>query len=93
MSTTSASVSAKTEAFAKGEMVSPHVTYRECPAARGDCAVAKCEIARAVIEKRMPARLRFQREREGRIASDVDALDGIHLDGDGEWHAIISFSR
>jgi hypothetical protein len=31
--------------------------------------------------------LRFEREREGRIGVDVDRVDRIHLDRDGETHA------
>ena len=30
----------------------------------------------------MAALLRFQQQREGRIAADIDALDRVHLDGD-----------
>jgi hypothetical protein len=32
------------------------------------------------------ALLRFQEQREGRIAADVDARDGVHLDGDVQFH-------
>ena len=35
----------------------------------------------------MPARLPFERQREGRIGVDVDRVDRIHLDRDGESHA------
>ena len=35
-----------------------------------------------VIGQRVPARLRFQQQREGGIAADVDPLDRVHLDGD-----------
>jgi hypothetical protein len=38
----------------------------------------------------MAAFLRFQEQRKGRIAADVDALDRVHLDGDIEFHAAIS---
>ena len=36
----------------------------------------------------MAARLRFQQQREGRIALDVDPLDRIHLHRDIQRHAI-----
>jgi hypothetical protein len=32
------------------------------------------------------ALLRFQQQRKSRIAADVDARDGIHLDGDVQFH-------
>ena len=54
--------------------------------ARRHHAVAEGQIARAVIEKRMAARLRFQRQREGGIAGDIDLLDRVHLDRDGKRH-------
>ncbi|GHH14661.1 hypothetical protein GCM10008023_16630 [Sphingomonas glacialis] len=34
----------------------------------------------------MPALLRGEHQREGRIARDVDMRDRIHLDGDSEGH-------
>jgi hypothetical protein len=39
------------------------------------------------MEQGMPARLRFERESKGRIRVDVDRIDRIHLDRDGESHA------
>ena len=39
-----------------------------------------------VVEKAMAARLRFEEKREGRIARDADALDRVHLHGDGKGH-------
>ena len=35
----------------------------------------------------MAARLPLERQREGRIGVDVDRVDRIHLDRDGETHA------
>jgi hypothetical protein len=34
----------------------------------------------------MAAPLRFEQEREGRIAPDIDALDRVHLEGNFESH-------
>ena len=39
-----------------------------------------------VVEQRMPARLRLEQQRKGRIPGDVDGFDGVHLAGDGERH-------
>ena len=35
----------------------------------------------------MAAVLRFQQQRKGRIAADVDPLDRVHLHGDVQGHA------
>jgi hypothetical protein len=37
----------------------------------------------------MAALLRLEQEREGGIAPDIDALDGVHLKGDFEGHGIL----
>jgi hypothetical protein len=34
----------------------------------------------------MSAGLRFERECEGRVTTNVYALDGVHLDGDVQGH-------
>ena len=39
-----------------------------------------------VIENAMAARLGFEEKRKGRIARDADALDRVHLHGDGKGH-------
>ena len=36
----------------------------------------------------MVARLRFQQQRERRVAADIDPLDRIHLHGDVQAHGI-----
>ena len=36
----------------------------------------------------MAARLRFQQQRERRVAADIDPLDRIHLHGDVQAHDI-----
>ena len=46
------------------------------------------ELLRQVVEQRMAARLRLERQRESGIGINVDALDRIHLDGDGEAHQL-----
>jgi hypothetical protein len=49
-------------------------------------AVAHREAVDGVEQQRVAPRLRFQQQGEGGIALDVDPLDRVHLDGDGEWH-------
>ena len=41
-----------------------------------------------VIAERVLARLRFQEQREGRIAADIDPLDRVHLHRDGQAHGL-----
>src|SRR5581483_9106166 len=62
------------------------VLDREAMALREQPAVDQRKISRRVIEHVMPAPLRLEQEREGRIAPDIDALDGVHLEGDLECH-------
>ena len=50
---------------------------------RGDhVAAAQRQLVRRIVGQRVAARLRFQQQRKSRIAADVDARDGVHLDGD-----------
>ena len=51
---------------------------------REHLAVAQRHAVGRVIGQAMPARLRFQQQREGRIAADVDPRDRVHLHGDIE---------
>jgi hypothetical protein len=39
------------------------------------------------VEQPVAAGLTLDRQREGRVGVDVDALDRVHLDRDGEAHA------
>ena len=43
---------------------------------------------RSVVVHRMAAFLRLQQQRESRIAADVDPLDRVHLNRDGQGHEI-----
>jgi hypothetical protein len=49
---------------------------------------AQRELVRRVIGQAVAALLRLQEQRKGRIAADVDARDGVHLDGDVEFHVL-----
>jgi hypothetical protein len=39
------------------------------------------------MEEAMATLLRGEHQRKARIARDVDAVERVHLDGDGEAHA------
>ena len=58
----------------------------ERPAAGMEPAVAKGQRVGQIVEQGMPARLRFESERKGRVRLDVDRVDRIHLDRDGKSH-------
>ena len=62
------------------------VLHREAVALGDQTAVAQREIVRRVVEHVVPAPLRFEQQREGGIAPDIDALDRVHLEGDFEGH-------
>ena len=67
-------------------MIALHRAHSQRAHMRRHLAVAEGQIARAVIEQAMAARLRFQRQRESGIAADIDLLDRVHLDRDGQGH-------
>ena len=70
-------------------MVAWLVLHGQAVAERDDLAVAEREIVRRVVEHVVAAPLRFEQEREGRIAPDIDALDRVHLEGDFEGHGAL----
>src|SRR3974390_3145127 len=59
----------------------------EWPSAGVDPPVVQSQRVRQVMEQGMPASLRLERERESRIRIDVDPIDRIHLNRNGEGHA------
>ncbi len=67
-------------------MVAGTVLYGEAVAFGHQLAIAKGEMVRGVIEHVVAAPLRLEQEREGGIAPDIDALYGVHLEGDFESH-------
>ena len=67
-------------------MVSGPVLDGEAVAFGDELAVAERKIVRRVVEHVVAAPLRFEQEREGQIAPDIDALDRVHLEGDFEGH-------
>src|SRR6516165_6469979 len=52
-----------------------------------DPPVVQSQRVGQVMEQGMPASLRLEREGESRIRIDVDPIDRIHLDRNGEGHA------
>ncbi len=43
-----------------------------------------------VVQNAVAARLGFEQKRQGRVAGDADALDRVHLHGDGEGMGVRS---
>jgi hypothetical protein len=70
----------------------PHLQWAR---RRIDALLAKEKVARQIVKQRMAALLRLQRQHEAAVDVDVDGLDRIHLDGDGETHGVAnpSFDR
>ncbi|PAV69544.1 hypothetical protein WR25_06090 [Diploscapter pachys] len=60
--------------------------YRHRMRLRPDAAVGVIQVLGEVMEQPVPARLACQHQREARIAGDVDLIERVHLDGDGEGH-------
>ena len=73
-------------------MVAGPIFDREAVALGDQFAVAERQIVGRVIEHVMPAPLRFEQQREGGIAPDIDALDGVHLEGDFEGHGALFYT-
>ena len=67
-------------------MIAGLVAHGEHLDRRDQLLAAQRELVRRVIGQPVAALLRFQQQREGRIAADVDARDGVHLDGDVQFH-------
>src|SRR5437763_16224035 len=59
----------------------------ERPGARIEPPVLKRQRVGQIMEQGMPAGLCFEGQRKRRIRIDVDRIDRIHLDRDGESHA------
>ena len=79
--------------LAEREMVSGRVADHQRPHRRRYLAVGQREAIGRVIGQRMSAALRFQQQRESRIAADIDPLDRVHLYGDVQAHEAIREAR
>ena len=71
---------------AEREMVADDIAHDERPHRGRDFTVPHGELGGRVIGQRIGAVLRFQQQRECRVAADVDPFDRIHLDGDIQAH-------
>ena len=54
----------------------------------GHAAFGPGEVARAIDEQPIPARLRRLGERKARVTVDIDPLQRIHLNGYAQCHAV-----
>src|SRR5205085_57694 len=72
--------------LAEAVVVAETAEHFERPATGIEAAVAQGQGLRQIMVQRMAARLRLERQREGRIRVNVDRVDRIHLDRDGETH-------
>ena len=68
--------------LAEREMVADLVAHGQHLDRGHQLLAAQRELVGGVVGQRVAALLRFQQQRKGRIAADVDARDGVHLDGD-----------
>jgi len=76
------------ELFAQGEMIAFHCAHIQRPDPRRHLVFAEGKIAGAVIEDAVATLLRFQQQGERGIAADVNFLDWVHLDRNGQCHLI-----
>ena len=67
-------------------MIADLVAHGQRLHAREHAAPHLRQPVRRVVGQRVPARLRLQQQRKGRIAADVDPLDRVHLHGDIQQH-------
>ena len=65
-----------------GEMIARDLLHRDFARHRADAAVLIGQVLGGIMEQAVPARLRAQHQREGRIAGDADRFERVHLDGD-----------
>ena len=73
--------------LAEREMVALDVTHLHFLDAGENLAVAQRQPVRRVVIQLVTTPLRFQGEREGSVAGDVDGRYVVHLDSDFEGHA------
>ena len=65
-----------------GEVIAAFALHRYRPRLGVNAPVAKRQIIGQVIKQRVSAPLRFQREDEGGVPVNINAFDGVHLNGD-----------
>ena len=67
-------------------MVADFVAHGELLHRRHQLLAAQRKLVGSVIREAVAALLCLQEQRKGRIAADVDTRDGVHLDGDIQFH-------
>ena len=75
--------------FAFGVVIArdPLRSHRRGPC--GDPAFIIGQRLHIIVKQQSPARLRRKHQGERAVASNIDRLDGVHLDGDAEAHLTI----
>ncbi len=81
---TSNSVSSTVLGFAQGEMIAALAPDRHATCNRLHLAFVKAQMTRQVMPDFVAAALGFERHHEAGILVDVDRLDRIHLQRDGQ---------
>ncbi len=74
--------------LAQGVMVALHGPQVQRLPTPQDPAILQRQPVGTVMPQRVASALGFHHHQEGGVGLDVDPLDGIHLDGDLERHAI-----
>ena len=67
-------------------VVAALATHLQRPGAGDEASLAEGQVLDEVVPEHVATALRRLGEGEGRIRVDVDPLDGVHLDRDGERH-------
>jgi hypothetical protein len=75
------------------EMRAVLILDRQALATRQKSIAMQREIGRCVIENVVPALLRFEQQRESRVADDVDPVDRVHLNGNAKGHLELSIRK
>ena len=70
--------------IAESEVIAVHSAQVERPRPRHHPALVERQIAGEIVKQGMAAGARLERQREGRVGVDIDRLDRVHLNGDGE---------
>ena len=70
----------------KLDMVAALAADLERPGGGDDAALAVAQLARQIVVEPVAAALGLQRQGEAAVAVDVDGLERVHLDRDGERH-------
>ena len=72
--------------LAEARVIALDVLDRQRLRHRLDALAVEPQPVGRVVQDAVAARLGFEKKREGRVAGDADALDRVHLHGDGQGH-------